>query len=519
MQLQGKTGIENFKTNVKTNSTTVQREPWDVAKHANETALDGILNAPAVPGTHPTQIGPNLVVAPAGPGALAPHTAVGEKHFDQRLLNLVQTVFNGLPNSHIKGNSSLARVVLRESGGPAGAGMASFYSPGNQSLNLVVPGDVSSWIYMQVEKWPFGDSVTTLLSEIQHLAEQWGEYQGNNISATDFLKETISAPYRFLTHNVTTTGSSLDKAKTSLSTEGFLQWIIRHETGHSVDDAIGWYANQHYRNPATGGWRMFIGAGPEAAMVNEILNTTGLTGMMGNLNAAYAAQPLNAGAGYNSMLNAVNTRRKQELNPVYRNAALTTFEGTNPGGRRLVDYAENVIQIGLSRPWENGSAINVGGRAYQRDTQHDDWESYIYAKYAHRNSNYQFQNPGEWFAESYQAFFKGQPPTWGQKLNDPIARAWFNANLVPVALGGGGALINALGNLTPIAAAAPAIAAPGAGTAAIPTSVQKFVSLTSHVAVTTVKIPFDLAMGAAAIPVQIAKKVPPVNWALRWLGF
>lgn len=489
----------------------VQREPWDPVKAANEAALGAALNAPGIPGTHPTQIGANMVVAPAGlAGGFGPQTDLGERHFDQRMLDLIQTVFAGLPTSHIKGNDSLARVVLRESRGPEGAGMASFYDLRTRSLNLVVPGDVSSWIYMRVDHWPFGDSATTLISEIQYIAEQLGEYQGAHITGWDFFKEVISVPGRFLTHNVTSKGTTLGKLKQGLSTERFVQWIIRHETGHSVDRAIGWCANNHFQNPACGGWEMPV----VANMVTEILNTVGINGgVLANLNTAY--NPHTLGAGYDSMLNAARNRRKQDLNPPYRKVALGVFEGTNPGGTRLVTFAENVIEVGLSRPWESGGAVNVGGRAYHRDTQHDDWVSYIHNKYALRNSNYQFQNPGEWFAESYQAYFKGQPANWGQNLNDPIARAWFTNNLVPPPVGSG-LLINAVGDLVNIAGLAPAVVTPGPGTAAIPGRVREFLTATSNIVVNIVKIPFDLVMGTVLLP---AKQIPGVNWALRLLGF
>lgn len=490
----------------------VQREPWDPDKAKNEDDLGDVLNAEGIPGSHSTQIGAKKVVDSVGFAGAGPQTVLGERHFDQQMLDLVQTVFTGLPDSHIKGNASLARVVLQEAGGPAGGDMASFYEPEQKSLNLVVPGDVASWIYMQVDNWPFGDSATTLISEIDHVAEQWRKYQRGNITSWDFFKEAISAPGRFFTHNVTSSGTTLGKLKQGLSTESFVQWIIRHETGHSVDDAIGWYANNHFQNPACGGWEIPV----EANMVLEILNTVGINdGALANLNAAY--NPSTKG-GYNSMLNAVQSRRIQDLNPPYRGEALNVFEGTNPGGARLVAFAENVIEVGLSRPWESGGAVNVGGRAYHRDTQNNEWVSYIHHKYALRNSNYQFQNPAEWFAESYQAYFKGYPANLGQNLNDPIARGWFTDNLVPPPAGGG-LLIDNQGDLVRIIDSAPDVAAPGAGTAVIPGRVKEFLTAISNIGVNIVKIPFDIAMGTALLPVKILKQIPPVNWALRWLGF
>ena len=349
---------------------------------------------------------------------------------------------------------------------------------------------------------------------MQHLGEQWTELTGNHISPWDFFKEAVTSPARFLTHNVTGRGTTLDKVSKGLSTERFVEWLLRHETGHSVDEAIGWSNNNHFQNPACGGWQIFAAGGGEAAMVTEILNTCGINGgVLANLNAAFP------GGNYGSMLNAVQHRRKQELEPAHRQASLVTFEGTNPGGRRLVDFAENVIHAGLSRPWEAGGAPAVGTRSYHRDTQHNQWVSYIHARYAQRNSNYQFQNPGEWFAEAYQSYFRGTPATWGQRLRDPIARAWFLANLVPVGNGGGGALINGVGDLTPVAGAAPAVVAPGAGTAAVPGAIASFAKSVAKLAVNVVKVPVDTAISAAMVPIKLTKHLPPVNWVLRRLGF
>jgi hypothetical protein len=491
-------------------SIPIQREVWSPGAQANEQTVANNLNNPLIAGTNNTQIG--AVQDPAN----AAQTTPGERHLDPRLLALLETVLLGLPDSHVKGNASLARVVLRESMGANGAGMASFFDSQTSEINIVVPGDVNSWFYLQVERWPFGDAVTTLLSEVSHLGEQWGHYAGGTISGTDFLKEVIEAPGRFMTHNITTSGKTLDKVSQGLSTESFVQWIIRHETGHSVDDAIGWYANNHYQNVACGGWQVFTAVN-EQAIATEVLNSVGINGgILHNLDLAF--DPFTH-AGYNSMQDAIGSRVKQDLNPANRAVALNIFEGTNPGGTRLVDFAENAIRIGLSRPWESGGAPDVGGRSYHRDTQHDTWVSYIHAKYDVRNSNYQFQNPGEWFAESYQAYFRGDPATWGTRLRDPAARVWFNNNLVPPAFGGGGVLINALGNLSAIGGPAPAIAAPLAGAAVVPGPVGSFVKLAADIAIKAVKIPFDVAVSVGMVPIKIAKAIPPVNWALRWLGF
>ena len=43
--------------------------------------------------------------------------------------------------------------------------------------------------------------------------------------------------------------------------------------------------------------------------------------------------------------------------------------------------------------------------------------------------------------------------------------------------------------------------------------------LAADIAIKAVKIPFDVAVNVGMVPIKIAKAIPPVNWALRWLGF
>jgi hypothetical protein len=444
----------------------IQRDPWDQPQSQREQNLAAGQNArveagAAIPGAHPVAIGARY--NPANPG----QTFGQERHLDDDMLETLQAVLNALPPSHINGNPRLGRIVMEH----AVNGAASFYQGGQ--ITIIVPFDASSWLYLNLTKWPLGDFITTLL--------------------------TSEHPSGALARDVVGTGEMTNKL--SMIPEKFVKWMLRHETGHSVDDAIDWSENRHYREAGCGAWEVFGGAGnpTEAQMVNTILNAVGINGpVLANLNAAF--QP-STGAGYNSIINAVTNRNTNHLNPAYRQTALNIFETTNPGGTRLVDYAEKVIRVGLSSPYEKGGGIRLNNRTYHRDPQHDDWISYNSASYDLRDSNYQFQNPSEWFAETYARYFIPPAAQWGNNVRNPLSQAWFLANLDPVnnpapALIAGGNLVPTPPTLLGVAPQAPAV---------VPTRTDDALDTLKNVSATIVKLPLDLVTRAAGMVTAVGQ--------------
>jgi hypothetical protein len=377
-----------------TRSAVIQRDPFDPTRSAAEQALQNTVNAIApVPNTpHIVNIG-----AQQAPGGL---TGVDERHFDNQMLRTLQNVLTRLPSQHIKGNLTLDRIVMMHDTGNG----ASYYGDG--TLNIVVPFDKDSWAYLHITKWPLGDLATTAL--------------------TLYGQEALN-PLNAFTHDIIGTGGLLNKLK--MIPENFLEWLIPHELGHAVDDAIGWDTNRHYRNPACAAWDKYLDPNEEMAMYQTILASVfpAANDSMA-LNQAFN-QYTHTFPGYTSISKAISKRKVVELNPSYRTTALQTFETTVQGGTRKVDYMENIIRSGLNRPWEHGGGAPLANRTYQLDTQHDKWVSYESNKYSLRDSNYQFSNPSEWFAETYAHYFT---PPWGNRVKDIAARNWFKDNLDPI---------------------------------------------------------------------------------------
>jgi hypothetical protein len=426
-----------------------QLAPWNAiaaADEANETANQNA-RLPGPP--HPVAIGAQQ--DPANPL----QTQGNQKHFDTEMRDQVRDLLNYLPAEHIVGNPSLARVVC-ESATPANPGI-SFYNGGNQTLHVVVPFNVDSWIYLSIDKWPVGDLVTTLMTNVGYSQDPNNPNLGNKTG-------------ELLSRDVIGRGSV--SSKLSMIGENFVQWMLKHETGHSVDNAIGFIANGHYRQPFAASWMIHDGTDQtEAGLINSFTGGLGLN--MGVLNAQYLGA---TGANFAAVMNnAVVNKQPNAFQVPGRAAALAGYDVAVPGGAAQVKYLEKVISSGLDSPWQLGGegGVPFGGRNYHVEYQHTRWVSYNAARYPARNSNYQYSGPDEWFAESYAHYFKHSSwkfwraarSQWGEQLRDPIIRAWFLANLDPI--NGPGNLI-AANVLQPIAGAGPVLAPPAPGAVAVP---------------------------------------------------
>ncbi len=492
-------------------SQVIQRQdPWDPVANAAEIAEQNAQNArlgPGVVAPHPIAIGPQQIPGPP------PTTTGTQKHFDADMLREVRAVLNYLPPEHIVGNPALIRVVM-EHATAANPGVSSF---GNGELHIVVPFDASSWVYLSMSKWPIGDLASTLMTNVGYAQDP------NNPNLSTKWWETLN-------RDVVGTGSITNKV--SMLGENFVRWMLKHETGHSVDEAIGFMANRHYRNPALGGW-LIHEPGEDTSVVamrNTMLGALGLLAQLPALNAAFLA---NTGQTYAALLNnAVNNHDPNAFNVPNKHVARDAFQAGGPlfpavaNGAWKAAHLEEVVLEGLHSPWQKGGkgGIPLANRTYQVEYQHTRWVSYNSAKYPLRNSNYQYSGPAEWFAESYAAYFsdtslnfwQAAAQQWGSKLNDPAARAWFLANLDPV--NGPGALIAAN---TLINNPAPMPGMPGQNLVAVPGALRQVLEPIRDVIVTVAKVGVNALFGLLStvflLPVGIMKYLVwlPLNWLWR----
>jgi len=219
-----------------------------------------------------------------------------------------------------------------------------------------------------------------------------------------------SGARRELTINATPTG---DKPGT-----------IRHETGHSVDRQIGYSTGPEPAKPERGGW--VTHATHAAAATYRIADAAA------GIAALTAPQQADVVADIATSMAARTTAgmvARVQARPWY--APLTA-----PAKAAVTsDPTFNAVTVGLAQPWFKPNGGTPLGLHMHQESYTPTWVRYDVAARARLLTAYQFRDEGEWFAEAYDFYYTPDSRGKGARLNavDPNTKAWFDANVDPVA--------------------------------------------------------------------------------------
>ncbi|GAB2673712.1 hypothetical protein GCM10027271_38130 [Saccharopolyspora gloriosae] len=202
-----------------------------------------------------------------------------------------------------------------------------------------------------------------------------------------------------------------------------VEWTVRHEVGHAVDEMVEWNLGLAEQE-RFGGWRVHLDADMED-VARAVFRQAGLLAVLPATNERIAIGTLALRLGAESVReDAVG---KAGWLHKYFDRFARYLEPPELDRRR--DLALRFIRFALAQPWSlddgGASVLDVGGRTYHVD-QHGKWVSYsTEQRSSHALSNYQFSNPQEWFAEAYAAYYDPKSGV-GDRLS-PEVRAWFAA--------------------------------------------------------------------------------------------
>lgn len=135
----------------------------------------------------------------------------------------------------------------------------------------------------------------------------------------------------------------MDGVSTINCQEKLLQWIIRHEIGHAVDEMMNWSANLEFKEPLFGGWEIYHNPG--------------------------------------------------EALQQYRKC-----------GGIMADEDFEKCFTDFSFTYNDGGQLQANGRIFMLD-EYGHCCSYLAAARNNAVSNYQFAAPNEWFAEAFAAYY------------------------------------------------------------------------------------------------------------------
>jgi hypothetical protein len=202
--------------------------------------------------------------------------------------------------------------------------------------------------------------------------------------------------------------------------EGDVAHDAIHETGHSVDRTLGWSTGPEPAKSTRGGWLSY-GVNYNTTANDMVFDSNG-----GVRSLLTLPQRLDV---VSEMATAMGNRSAQGL--AGRIRALPWYAGLPGATKRAVenDRALDALRIGLNVPWFRAAdgGEHLATHVYQ-ESYPSTWVRYEHQARARKVSDYQFRDPGEWFAEAYAFYYLPDSRGKGAKLNDkdPDTKRYFD---------------------------------------------------------------------------------------------
>jgi hypothetical protein len=342
-----------------------------------------------------------------GPGEID-----GDVHMTHTMLDRIEKILDQLPVSHVSGNDALKGIS-----GNQGDQAASTYDSGEKVIGINRPFNMPGWLY----------SILNPYWKIQRAQMEKGamaDYHG----ITDAEDEALGIDKK--------SRSVFAGVNDVLAQENLLQNTVRHEVGHSVDEKIGWEANESDKE-MFGGWRKHFGLPGAEEVAKAFLARAGLEEQMGEpvgptkkpLYTLFAVQMVGASRNFEG-----KTRPDPANIVKFENmSSVNSWLNGHPGTRDKLRVAIESARVALAQAWTlpdgGGDRVTYDGRMYHMG-HYENWVSYRAEARTNALSNYQFSTPGEWFAEAYTAYYNPEDPAPRSQLV-PEVREWFEEQLGP----------------------------------------------------------------------------------------
>jgi hypothetical protein len=202
---------------------------------------------------------------------------------------------------------------------------------------------------------------------------------------------------------------------------------IIHETGHAVDRVLGWTTGPEPAKSARGGWLSY-GVNHNTAANDMVFDSNGAIRTLLTLPQRLDVVSEMATAMGNR--SAQNLENRIKARPWYAGLASATKDAV------VDDRALTALRIGLNKPYFNATdgGEHLGTHVYQ-ESYAPSWVRYEHAARARKVSDYQFRDPGEWFAEAYAYYYLPDSRGKGAKLNDkdPNTKTYFDNTVDKIA--------------------------------------------------------------------------------------
>lgn len=323
------------------------------------------------------------------------------RHFTHRLLDRIEAALRQLPIADLRDNDQLIAIEMDTSA----TGSATLYDADTQSVGVVRPVT------------PLGIRAPAWLYAAMNMEKPW---------QLELMDKGAMADYKGITKRGDRELGIPKGSRGVMAPQGsLLQWTVRHEVGHSVDQNIGWNMGLAQQDHF-GGWRIYPESTDRDAIAQAILQDAQLHNV---LPPSPVSNPVTS---LSSILNPATLRDGVTSGRLDRYFNRFTPQATGLSAAEIATRkarAIHFVKLAIAQPWTlaNGGAdtLAVNGRVYQFD-QYEQWCSYRENQRQYQVSRYQFSNPKEWFAEAYAAYYNHNRPELRALLH-PQVKAWFDA--------------------------------------------------------------------------------------------
>jgi hypothetical protein len=350
--------------------------------------------------------------------------------FGSDMRHKIDKVFSSLPSAHVSGNTSLVNIGYGQK--MEGLGQASGYDYGEKRIQMVLPDN-------PITGQPMGEGIFTSLKRSNGLIRalmDFGaseEYVGVG-SGTSLFGNLITGKRS----NFSGKKNKKSPVMGKLAGSGTLvNWILRHEMGHAVDQQIK-FTKTRGKIDIFGGWQQY-----EDDQIKEVAEAM----LTKAPSLSFDTRMIKDGKPFGDMFLETLQENHQACLEEFKKMKADAKDPKNASQSKsgqfktwlkaasksqlkeinaLLDWAITA----LSQPWmfTDGASdkLAINGRVFHRD-HYGTWVSYLADARANALSSYQFSSPGEWFAEVYAAFYD---PNGKNRANlNPTVIEWFKTNL------------------------------------------------------------------------------------------
>jgi len=325
-----------------------------------------------------------------------------DDHLSLAVLGKVEAVLLLIPPEHLRGQSLRGGI-----GDGGGMGAASFYAPSDKRISIVTPPGLPAWLYPLLSKsWSWQLYLMDL---------------GAKSGYAGLTKGEIADPRRQVMGGGS--GGSLGG--------NLLEWTVRHELGHGVDEQIK-FTQQRAKEEKFGGWKLHPNLNMAESGDMEVVRALLANAGFDYLDRGFLAKSRATPTLPQMIMDRLWLHRNyppdiRAEQPDY----VASIEHHDPAFATKWTKFLALRAKALAQPWTladgGGADLQRGDRLYFVDS-YGKWVSCLAEKRRTDSlSRYMFSTPGEWFAEAYAAFYSPDDKTRNQVSRE--VRVWFGYQL------------------------------------------------------------------------------------------